>query len=196
MACRSGGCPRPSCEALQDDGTYPDLYYGKNLLDEVPQDLYKQDWWYRTTFTAPAGPHAPTCWSSPASTTAPRSGSTATWSPAAHQIVGMYNAHELDVARWISPGEPNTLAVKVTPERALQDVNGVELADSWWDWINWNYLGYQGPGKNPASGNSFVPDRNAGIWKPVYLKVAGAVVARARRRQHRTAATANRFARG
>ena len=34
------------------------------------------------------------------------------------------------------PGGQNTLAVKVTPERAIQDVNGVELADSWWDWIN------------------------------------------------------------
>lgn len=51
----------------------------------------------------------------------------------------------------------------------------MELADSWWDWINWNYLGYQGPGKDLDRGNSFVPDRNAGIWKPVYLKVAGAV---------------------
>ena len=49
--------PATVLEALQDDGTYPDLYYGKNLLDEVPQDLYKQDWWYRTTFTAPAGSH-------------------------------------------------------------------------------------------------------------------------------------------
>ncbi|HEV7852529.1 MAG TPA: glycoside hydrolase, partial [Mycobacterium sp.] len=47
--------PATVLQALQDDGTYPDLYYGKNLLDEVPQDLYKQDWWYRTTFTAPAG---------------------------------------------------------------------------------------------------------------------------------------------
>ena len=34
----------------------------------------------------------------------------------------------------------------------------------------------KGPGKNPANGNSFVPDRNAGIWKPVYLKTSGAVV--------------------
>jgi exo-1,4-beta-D-glucosaminidase len=76
----------------------------------------------------------------------------------------------------VNQGEANTLAVKITPERALQDVNGVELADSWYDWINWKYLGYQGPGKNPTNGNSFVPDRNAGIWKPVYLKVSGAVV--------------------
>ena len=61
------------------------------------------------------------------------------------------------------------------PERAIQDVDGVELADSWYDWINWRYLGYQGPDKNPANGNSFVPDRNAGIWKPVYLRTSGAV---------------------
>ena len=91
------------------------------------------------------------------------------------QIVGMYTDHRLDVTPWIQPGKPNILAVKVTPERAIQDVDGVELADSWYDWINWRYLGYQGPKKNPANGNSFVPDRNAGIWKPVYLKTSGAV---------------------
>ena len=68
-----------------------------------------------------------------------------------NQIVGMYNAHELDVSPWINRGGPNTLAVKVTPERSLQDVNGVELADSWYDWINWNKLGYQGP--EERSGN-------------------------------------------
>ena len=87
----------------------------------------------------------------------------------------MYVDHELDVTPWIEPGRTNTLAVKVIPERAMQDVNGVELADSWFDWINWNYLGYQGPNKNPANGNSFVADRNAGIWKPVYLRTSGAV---------------------
>ena len=32
----------------------------------------------------------------------------------------------------------------------MQDADGVELADSWFDWINWNYLGYQGPDKNPG----------------------------------------------
>ena len=53
----------------------------------------------------------------------------------------MYAAHEFDVTPWIRPGQSNTLAVKVTPERALQDVDGVELADSWNDWINWDYLG-------------------------------------------------------
>src|SRR5262249_53278026 len=166
--------PSTVLEALQDDGTYPDLYYGMNLLNEVPQDLYKQDWWYRTSFTAPAG-------HSTYLLELPGVNYRAEWWLNGHQvannkqIVGMYAAHELDVARWINPGGSNTLAIKVTPEQALQDIDGVELADSWWDWINWNYLGYQGPGKNPANGNSFVPDRNAGIWKPVYLKTSGVV---------------------
>jgi exo-1,4-beta-D-glucosaminidase len=166
--------PATILEVLQDDGTYPDLYFGKNLLDEVPRDLYKQDWWYRTTFTAPAG-HSTYLLEFPGINyraevwlNGHRIGDNT-------QLVGMHSAHELDVAQWIKPGGPNTLAVKVTPERALQDISGVELADSWYDWINWNYLGYQGPEKDPANGNSFVPDRNAGIWKPVYLKVAGAV---------------------
>ena len=166
--------PATVLEALQDDGTYPDLYYGKNLLDEVPQDLYKQDWWYRTSFEAPAG-HTAYLLELPGINYRAEIWLNGHMVADNTQIVGMHNAHELDVARWILPGQPNTLAIKVTPERSLQDINGVELADSWWDWINWNYLGYQGPGKNPDRGNSFVSDRNAGIWNPVYLKVAGEV---------------------
>ena len=42
--------PATVLQILQEDGVYPDLYVGKNLLEKVPQDLYKQDWWYRTTF--------------------------------------------------------------------------------------------------------------------------------------------------
>jgi len=140
----------------------------------VPQDLYKQDWWYRTTFTAPAG-HTTYLLELPGINYRAEVWLNGHLVADSTQVVGMYNAHELDVARWVAPGVPNTLAIKVTPEQALQDVNGVELADSWWDWINWKYLGYQGAGKNPDRGNSFVSDRNAGIWKPVYLKVAGAV---------------------
>ena len=47
--------PATVLQALQQDGTYPDLYVGTKLRDDVPADLYEQDWWYRTTFTAPPG---------------------------------------------------------------------------------------------------------------------------------------------
>ena len=166
--------PATVLEILQEDGVYPNLYVGKNLLEKVPQDLYKQDWWYRTTFQAPAGEaftlefpginYRAEVWLNGQKVADNK------------QIVGMYAAHELNVTQWIKPGRPNALAVKVTPEELLQDVDGVELADSWYDWINWKFLGYNGPKKsNPGAGISFVPDRNAGIWKPVYLRATGAV---------------------
>jgi exo-1,4-beta-D-glucosaminidase len=166
--------PATVLQTLQDDGTYPDLYYGTNL-SAIPQDLYKQDWWYRTTFTAPAG-HTTYLLDFPGINYRAEIWLNGHLIAGNTQIVGMHTSHELDVSRWVNQGGANALAVKITPERALQDIDGVELADSWYDWINWNYIGYQGPGKNPANGNSFVPDRNAGIWKPVYLKVSGAVV--------------------
>jgi exo-1,4-beta-D-glucosaminidase len=67
------------------------------------------------------------------------------------------------------------LAVKVTPERAIQDVNGVELADSWFDSLNGKYIGYRSAPGNNGIPISFVSDRNAGIWKPVTLRVTGPV---------------------
>ena len=166
--------PATVLQTLQEDGTYPDLYYGTNL-GAIPQDLYKQDWWYRTTFTAPAG-HTTYMLEFPGINYRAEVWLNGHLIAGNTQIVGMHSAHELDVSRWVNQEASNALAVKITPERALQDIDGVELADSWYDWINWNYLGYEGLGKNPANGNSFVPDRNAGIWKPVYLKTSGAVV--------------------
>ena len=167
--------PSTVLQTLQADGTYPDLYMGTNLVDDVPQDLYKQDWWYRTTFIAPAG-HTTYMLEFPGINYRAEIWLNGLLIADSKRVVGMHVAHEIDVSPWIKQGAPNTLAVKVTPEQALQDVNGVELADSWYDWINWQRLGYQGPGKSPDNGNSFVPDRNAGIWKPVYLRVSGAVV--------------------
>ena len=134
--------PATVLEILQEDGVYPNLYVGKNLLEKVPQDLYKQDWWYRTTFKAPAGEsytlefpginYRAEIWLNGEKIADNK------------QVVGMYAAHELNVTPWIKRGSRNVLAVKVTPERLVQDVNGVELADSWYDWINWKYIGYKG----------------------------------------------------
>jgi exo-1,4-beta-D-glucosaminidase len=166
--------PATVLEILQEDGVYPDLYVGKNLQEKVPQDLYKQDWWYRTTFQAPAGE----CFTLefPGISYRAEIWLNGTRIADNKQVVGMYAAHEFNVTSWLKPGALNTLAVKVTPEQLIQDVDGVELADSWFDWINWKYLGYNGPKKsNPGAGVSFVPDRNAGVWKPVYLRATGAV---------------------
>ncbi|HLP75853.1 MAG TPA: glycoside hydrolase [Candidatus Paceibacterota bacterium] len=166
--------PATVLEILQEDGVYPNLYFGKNLSEKVPQDLYKQDWWYRTTFKAPAGE----CYTLELPGINYRAEVWLNGRKIAdtNQIVGMYAAHELNVTPWIKPGTRNVLAIKVTPERLIHDVDGVELADSWYDWINWKYIGYTGKKTwYPGVGVSFVPDRNAGVWKPVYLRVTGAV---------------------
>ena len=164
--------PGTVLDILQDAGVYPNLYYGMNLRTEVKPDLYQQDWWYRTTFSPPAGRQTYLL-DFPGINYRAEIWLNGNRVADSRQIVGMYTAHRLDVTPWITPGEPNTLAVKVTPERRIQDVDGVELADSWWDWINVRYLGRQDPGGQ--TGTSFVSDRNAGIFKPVHLSAFGPV---------------------
>jgi len=165
--------PATVLEILQENGVYKNLYFGMNLA--TPKDLWKQDWWYRTTFTAPAGRDVYSLIFKGINYRAD------IWLNG-HKVanrqtaVGMYDSFEFNVTEFIVPGGQNVLAVKVTPEQSLQGENGVELADSWLDWINWKYLGYHDAEKHVDI--SFVPDRNAGIWKRVFLSSTGAVTIR------------------
>src|SRR5439155_910644 len=45
--------PATVLKILQEKGVYKNLYFGMNMA--TPKDLWKQDSWYRTSFTAPAG---------------------------------------------------------------------------------------------------------------------------------------------
>lgn len=129
---------------LQNNNVYPNLYYGMNLLTEVPQNLWKQDWWYRTSFQAPAGKHI--FWIDfPGINYRADIWMNGKLVANDKKVAGMYVDHRFNVTDLIYPGRTNVLAVKVIPERLIRDVNGVELADSWHDWINWKYLGYKGP---------------------------------------------------
>ena len=165
--------PATVLQILQENGVYKNLYYGMNLA--TPEDLWKQDWWYRTTLTAPPGRdlynlifeginYRADIWLN-----GHRIANRAT-------AVGMYNQFEFNVTEWMVAGGSNVLAVKVTPEQSLEGENGIELGDSWLDWINWKYLGYRDPEKHIDI--SFVPDRNAGVWKRVFLSSSGAVTIR------------------
>src|SRR5216684_4919657 len=165
--------PATVLQILQENGVYKNLYYGMNLA--APGDLWKQDWWYRTTFSAPSGReiyslifkginYRADIWLN-----GHKVANRAT-------VVGMYREFEFNVTEFIVPGGANVLAVKITPEQSLEGENGIELGDSWLDWINWKYLGYQDPKKHLDI--SFVPDRNAGVWKRVFLSSSGAVTIR------------------
>jgi exo-1,4-beta-D-glucosaminidase len=165
--------PATVLQVLQDNGVYKDLYFGMNLTQ--PGDLWRQDWWYRTTFTAPAGR------SSYALIFKGINYRADIWLnghrlATRDQVVGMYSQFELDVTSRIAPGAENTLAVKITPEQAILGNGTVELGDSWLDWINWKYIGYHDREKNFDV--SFTPDRNAGIWKRVFLSSSGPVTIR------------------
>jgi exo-1,4-beta-D-glucosaminidase len=165
--------PATVLQVLQENGVYRDLYFGMNLA--TPGDLWKQDWWYRTTFTAPPGREVYSLifkginYRADIWLNGRKVANRAT-------VVGMYDEFEFNVTEFIVPGGSNVLAVRVTPEQSLDGVNGVELGDSWLDWINWKYLGHHDPQKKMDI--SFVPDRNAGVWKRVFLSSTGAVTIR------------------
>ncbi len=171
--------PATVLEILQEDGIYKNLYYGTSLV--TPGDLWKKDWWYRTTFTAPEGREVHSLifkginyradiWLN-GQRIADKS-----------QVVGMYNSFEFDVSKVIQVGKTNVLAVKITPEQMIPKVvsadplrieGPVELGDTWHDWLNWKYIGVRDA--KTGMGFSFPPDRNAGVWKRVYLSSTGAV---------------------
>ncbi|MGO4514162.1 hypothetical protein AB4Y89_00110 [Terriglobus sp. 2YAB30_2] len=165
--------PATVLEVLQEDGVYPNLYVGMNLVNEVPQDLYKQDWWYRTSFYAPAG-HKAYWLDLPGVNYRAEIWLNGTLLADSRQVVGMYVGHSFNVTDLIRAGQSNTLAIRVTPEQAIPDVSGVELADSWHDWLDWKYLGSKAP-RSDHYKEGWTADRNAGVWKPVYLHVTGAV---------------------
>src|SRR6266481_7432092 len=117
--------PATVLQILEDNGVYKDLYYGMNLA--TPGDLWKQDWWYRTTFTAPANRESYSLIFKGINYRADiwlNGHRVATRSQAA----GMYNAFEFTVTDFIVAGGTNVLAVKITPERALTE--DIELGDS------------------------------------------------------------------
>ena len=162
--------PATVLQMLEDDGVYKDLYFGMNLV--TPGDVWKKDWWYRTTFTVPHGQdvyslifkginYRADIWVN-GQKVADRS-----------QVVGMYNSFEFDVSKLVHPGDENVLALRITPEQAIPGQGTVELGDTWLDWLNWKYIGVHDP--QSILGFSFPPDRNAGVWKRVYLSSTGPV---------------------
>ena len=115
-------------------------------------------------------------WSSPESTIAPRSGSTVIWSPTTSgssacttPTNSTYRGGSTGASRthWQSRS-PRSRRCRTSTASSWQTVGTTGSTGSIW--------ATKAPGKNPANGNSFVADRNAGIWKPVYLRVSGAVV--------------------
>jgi len=157
---------------LVDRGVYPDPDYGLNNT-AIPESLNKQDYWYRTEFTAPAGQegrhqqlvfkgvnYAAKVWLN-----GERLGA----------LKGAFIRGRFDVTGKLRPGV-NAVAVKVSPpphpglaheesltagvgeNGGMQALDGPTfIASEGWDWI-------------PS-----VRDRNTGLWQDVVLVSTGAV---------------------
>lgn len=145
--------PRTVLAALEDNGVYSDLYFDKNM-ERVPE-LYKQYWWYRKEFILPGSNEQ--FWLKFAGVSYRAelwiNGNRVTDNKT---MVGHYSAFEYNVSKHVKPGK-NALALRILPDQT--DAGQLELGEFWVDWI----------------GNMKVPDRNGGIWQPVYLKSTGAV---------------------
>jgi len=158
---------------LIDRGVYPDPDYGLNNL-AIPESLNRQDYWYRTEFTAPADLAG-------RDLTLTFKGvnyQTEAWLNGARlgAIKGAFTRGSFDVTGKLRPGALNALAVRVSPpphpglahEESLTsgvgENGGMEaldgpnfMASEGWDWI-------------PS-----VRDRNTGLWQDVVLTASGPI---------------------
>ena len=156
--------------ALVDAGVFKDVFFGMNLrslpgmsynigqnfvhLPMDPTSPYAVPWWYRTTFraTAARGKHVLLQFDG-------INYRANVWFNGKRladstNVAGTYRRYEFDVTDMLAKGGTNALAVEVfapTPP---------DLQTTWVDW-------------NPSP-----PDKDMGLWQPVWLATTGAVVVR------------------
>jgi hypothetical protein len=153
-------------------GVYPDPYYGLNNL-AIPDSLSRQDYWYRSVFTAPAGVrdreltltfkginYAADVWLN-----GERLGA----------IRGAFVRGVFNVTGKLRPGS-NALAVRVSPPPHPGIPHEQSIAAG--PGNNGGNLAIDGPTFIAAEGWDWIPgirDRNTGIWQEVELAATGKV---------------------
>ena len=152
-------------------GVYPDPDYGLNNM-VIPESLSRQDYWYRTTFEAPAGLaqrqltltfkginyHADV-W-----VNGSRVGG----------IKGAFIRGVFDVTDKLRPGQRNVLAVRISPPPHPGIPHEESIAAGPGE--NGGNLAIDGPTFVAAEGWDWIPgirDRNTGIWQAVQLRASG-----------------------
>ncbi|MDD2557660.1 MAG: hypothetical protein RBR43_06135 [Desulfuromonadaceae bacterium] len=174
--------PATILRAMSDAGLTGDLAVG-DALTQVERDLWKHDWWYRTSFDVPTG-HSRYALVFDGITYRAELWVNGIRIAGTDELVGTYRRFEIDVTKVIKPGEKNVMAVRVVPERRTPALNvgqvvptegdpgGLDLGDTWADWINLKYHG------DATTRTSFVPDKNSGIVQKVWLVSSGSVTLR------------------
>ncbi len=153
---------------LVDRGVYPDPYIGLNNL-AIPERLARQDWWYRTSFTAPAG-------AAGKRTTIQFGGinyASEVWVNGAKvgTTIGAFVRGRFDLP--LVAGE-NVIAVKVSPPPHPGTPHEQSIAAGVGE--NGGQLAIDGPTFVATEGWDWIPgirDRNTGLWLPVELEAHG-----------------------
>jgi len=148
---------------LVENKVFPDPFYGTNFESlpgyferfngGIPEDSpYKVPWWYRTVFSLPESYKGMTTWLKFHSINYKANiwlnGQLIADTVA---IEGAYRLYNLDITKYVKPGENNCLALEIYPPE------GMDLTITWVDW-------------NPTP-----PDRAMGIWYDVEVQSTGPV---------------------
>jgi hypothetical protein len=156
-----------------NQGVYPDPDYGLNNL-VIPESLNKQDYWYRSEFTAPADwrglrltltfegiNYAAEVWLN-----GKRIG----------MIKGAFIRGVFEVTNAIKAGGRNVLAVRVSPppHPGIPHEQSIKAGPG----ENGGMMCLDGPAFVDTEGWDWIPsirDRDTGIWQPVTVRAAGGV---------------------
>jgi len=157
--------------ALVQNHVYPDPYFGMNLRSipgvnypigqnfsniEMPADSpFRPSWWYRTEFTLPKTPRGQHLWLHFDGINYRAN----VWLNGrqiakSDSLVGMWRLFEFDITDAARPGQRNALAVEIFPPHPD------DLAITFVDW------------------NPLPPDKDMGIWRPVFITTSGPVTLR------------------
>ncbi|HXJ10773.1 MAG TPA: LamG-like jellyroll fold domain-containing protein [Candidatus Limnocylindrales bacterium] len=156
-----------------NQGIYPDPGYGLNDL-AIPESLNKQDYWYRTEFTAP------TEWKGQRLTLTFEGINYAAevWLNGKRMgtIKGAFIRGVFDVTNVIRGGGANVLAVRVSPppHPGIPHEQSIKAGPG----ENGGMMCLDGPTFVDTEGWDWIPsirDRDTGIWQPVTVRATGGV---------------------
>ena len=162
--------PGTALTTLIANGVYPDPDYGLNNL-AIPESLSRQDYWYRTSFMAPAELEGKRLtltfnginYSAEVFLNGVRLG----------QIRGAFVRGNFDVSAVAHPGGTNVLAVRISPppHPGIPHEQSVAAGPG----RNGGGLSIDGPTFIATEGWDWIPgirDRNTGIWQDVELSTS------------------------
>ncbi len=162
--------------SLVQGGVYPEPMYGENNRpDRIPETLNKTPYWYRTTFTVPAGYKGRTIllhfdganYASEVWLNGTELGT----------IRGAFLRGRFDLSKLVRPGQTAVLAVKVSPQPHPGVPHEHTIADGLGK--NGGITALDGPTFLSTIGWDWLPairDRDTGLWQKVWLSASGPVV--------------------